>query len=163
MSKKPAEPKKEETKPKRRRSVLLSLPILVLAVVFVALLGRTAMLVLGGLLPTIAAGMTDRSLHRFRTKAIFALNFSGLAPSLAKILQQGNVDKVAQDMMGDSVVWLTVYGAAALGWCIVWLAPLTAHHLLAIYAQIKVEQLDDVQKKYVEEWGNDVTHWPPRS
>ena len=105
----------------------------------------------------MAAFIGDNGIGRYRFKTIFAINLSGVAPFMSEMLRQGVHGDTVRIMLSDAFMWLVIYGSAAIGWCILWSAPLTVKYVLYIFSKRRIEALEQRQQKLVESWGEEVT------
>jgi hypothetical protein len=56
----------------------------------------------------------------------------------------------------DPGQWLLMYGAAGVGWLILWISPWIAALFLKIIYQGIAVQLDGLQRHMEEEWGSEL-------
>ena len=57
----------------------------------------------------------------------------------------------------DPFAWLTVYGAAAIGWAVHTTVPVVVVMISDMRAEWRRRELEKVQQSLVEEWGQEVT------
>jgi hypothetical protein len=110
------------------------------------------------LLPAIMAYFVDHYPGKPVFKTVLAANFTGTLPSLLPMLSAGLQFKYndISATLTNPRVWLVVYGAAAAGWCLIYLCRLIARFLLIIAYEYRIVSLERFQKKLVEEWGQQV-------
>lgn len=143
-----------ETKPKgsAKRYIVL----VVVIVLGTLVLKLAAFLFFFGMLPAIIAYEVDHSKRKFIFSTVAAFNLAGVFPDMAQLALLGGTFEAVTAKLLDPGVWLTMYGAAALGWLVVWLSPIVAGTTLdGIYSGRELH-LEMLQKKAVEEWGDEV-------
>lgn len=133
-----------------------TLMILGISLLMIAGIGYSFILVIVGMLPSLIARVIDRTPNAFRFKTVAAMNFSGILPYLSILIRQGNSLGAVKEMMGNGTMWLFIYGAAAIGWAIVWLAPYTIKYVLLVFGKSRIASLESDQATLVEEWGEAV-------
>ena len=84
------------------------------------------------------------------TAAIFAAGQERVAPSCGPL--QATSD-TAIGLLSDVYNWFTMYGAAAVGWGLVWLWPALIDLALGHAAARRMRQLRAHQKRRAKEWG----------
>jgi hypothetical protein len=132
---------------------VLALFGLVTAFVFMP---TTAMMVIA-MLPTIAAGFSDRIRGETRALTIGAMNVAGCTPFLLQLWTSGHNLDNALSIISDPLTIVVVYSAAGVGWIIDWA---TAGMVATIMQQSGVRRLADIkarQAALVERWGPEVT------
>lgn len=110
-----------------------------------------------GMSPTIVAGLTDKRYGSCASRTVGALNFMGLLPFIFDFFQDG-VDKkaIAKEITTTPSVWLFVYGAAFIGWGLIWVIPQITAAIFNVRAQNKIERIQNLQQHLVDEWGREV-------
>ncbi|HTI87397.1 MAG TPA: hypothetical protein VL966_12405 [Alphaproteobacteria bacterium] len=131
---------------------------LVLVVLMFAMLPTALILVVGGL-PTLVAFIVDRHKKHLLTRCVGSLNLAGILPYLLKIWTH-HTTLAAVQMLTDPLVWLVMYGGAAVGWVIFLSAPSIAWLQVEITGSRRVKALRARQKQLLDEWGNEVAHLP---
>ncbi len=117
----------------------------------------TVLVVLVGMLPSLVAFFTDRRREKYAGVAVGALNFCGLLPFLIGFWKQGTSFASALTAIADPLMWLSAYGAAAIGWAIYYSMPSVCASYLRIQNERRVAKLKEYQKDLVEEWGEGIT------
>ncbi|WP_022729588.1 hypothetical protein [Fodinicurvata sediminis] len=130
--------------------VLLGIPAIVV-------LFPTFILICVTMLPSLVAFITDRQPGRHTALTVSLLNFCGALPSLVKLWAMGQSLSAAMVLMGDLMVWLTAYGAAATGWMILMLAVPVCQTYYVMITQSRLKQYRQRQEKLVHEWGQEVS------
>src|SRR5215467_11297968 len=131
------------------------------AMALVAVLAVTALplciLLLTGLVPTMVATVVDRYRAKYLTRAVGFMNLAGLTPLVVQLWSSGLTMNSVAGILSRPVNWLTMYGAAGVGWVLFLGMP----SLARIFVDIRADQLQrDLKaraKHLVEEWGEEVT------
>lgn len=122
--------------------IAFALPIMVLLIV--------------GMLPTVAALLVDRSGGLRSTRCVAAANFAGVLPIIAMVLRDGNSMAALSDLMSQGHVWLIMYGAAACGWGLLRAGPAVAGAVVARLVQREIATIKRDQSKLVNDWGRKI-------
>jgi hypothetical protein len=97
-----------------------------------------------------------RQSRKYIIGIVASLNFAGVFPELFVIMLQGGTLRAVLDGLSDPRVWASMYGAAALGWFIVWLSPSIARRFLETVYRSRMRHMEYLQKELEEEWGPEV-------
>ena len=54
------------------------------------------------------------------------------------------------------MVWLLVYSGAAAGWCLIYLCRFIARFIVTLMYEYNTSSLENMQKRLVEEWGQEI-------
>ena len=135
-----------------------------LAILAAVLLAATALpltiLLLAGLIPTMAASLIDSYRAKYLTRTVGFMNLAGLAPLVVQLWSNGHSMAGVADILARPVNWLAMYGAAGIGWVLFLGMP----SLARIFVDIRADQLQADLKaraaRLVEDWGEDVTGKP---
>lgn len=147
-----------QRRPARARTPIVgNMAITIICVVLMFAMLPTALILVVGGLPTLVAFVVDRHRKHYLTRCVGALNLAGVAPYLVKIWAH-HTTVVAVQMLTDPVVWLVMYGGAAMGWIIFLSAPSIAWLQVEITGSRRVKALRARQKQLIDDWGNDVAH-----
>lgn len=111
------------------------------------------MLLVIGMMPTLAAMLTDRRREKYATLCVGCMNFTGVLPYMIELWTQDHSYEHAWRIIGDPFTWLVMFGAAAIGWAIFFVAPGIVGMFIAMRADQRVERLRRRQRDLVEEWG----------
>ncbi|MFQ5971024.1 MAG: hypothetical protein ACE5Q3_01745 [Alphaproteobacteria bacterium] len=109
-----------------------------------------------GMAPTAAAYVTDREPGRYAVISVGAMNFVGVAPFLGEAWAGTRTFHAAFALLSDPLTWLTMYGAAALGWALLAVMPCVAAAYLRIALEARRQRLLGRQAALVDEWGRGV-------
>lgn len=105
--------------------------------------------------PTIAAGLIDRDPERHAAIAVGAMSLGAMIPlTLGQLTARSGSH---YNVLFDPFAWLTVYGAAAIGWAVHTAVPLLVVMMSDMRAEWRRRELEKLQQSLVEEWGDEVT------
>lgn len=105
--------------------------------------------------PTIAAGLIDRDPERHAAIAVGAMSLGAMIPlTLGQLTARPGSH---YSVLFDPFAWLTVYGAAAIGWAVHTTVPVVVVMMSDMRAEWRRRELQKLQESLVEEWGNEVT------
>lgn len=139
-----------------RRGSMASVWPLVMVVLLLVVAGPTALVIVVGMLPTIVAFVIDRSRKKYAPLCVTGMNFSGVIPSLLTLWFGENSFSAAIDLILDPMMLLIMYGAAAFGWLLFIAIPPVVAAFISVLRERRVAYLRGVQKRIVEEWGEEV-------
>lgn len=110
------------------------------------------------LLPAITSYFIDNTPGHGVFKTVLATNFAAAMPSLAPMVQAGVSFKYIDvwAIAANPRVWLTIYGGAAAGWCLIYLSRFIARFLLIIAYEYRIAAMERMQKKLADEWGEQI-------
>jgi hypothetical protein len=132
-----------------------------LAIVIVTLLAVTALplclLLLTGLVPTMVATLLDRYRAKYLTRTVGFMNLAGLTPLVVQLWGDGLTMVSVAQILSRPMNWLTMYGAAAIGWVLFLGMPSLARIFVDIRADQLQQQLKSRAARLVQEWGEEVT------
>lgn len=144
----------KDTKKKKKGSLKSKLLWLFGMIAVFALIRQTGMLLIIGMLPTLALKFIDNTEDRLWFKTVFCFNLAGIYPYIIEIVMvHNNSMKALQAQMADSFMWLVVYGAAASGYVAMWFFPIATEFTTRI---LNVSRIERHQKKIIalnKEWG----------
>ncbi|GGB28662.1 hypothetical protein P7L78_11850 [Tistrella bauzanensis] len=132
------------------------LVVLVVMVVLALVATPTALVLAIGMAPSLVALFLENRPGAYTTKCIAACNLAGVLPVLRDLWLGGHLLSQARMLVGDPLVWLQMYGAAGVGWSLVWLAPLVAGVLADAAHDRAIVKLRSRQEKLREEWGDEI-------
>lgn len=111
------------------------------------------MLLVVGMTPTLAAMLTDRRREKYATLCVGCMNFTGVLPYMIELWTQDHSYDHAFTIIANPFTWLVMFGAAAIGWAIYFVAPGIVGMFIAMRADQRVQRLRRRQRDLVEEWG----------
>jgi len=114
------------------------------------------MLLVFALVPTMLAWLVDDTPGQSLIRTVAPLNLASVLPFAIKLWSEHNsLDQVFTFMSG-SATWIALYGAAAFGWLLYYLAP----NVIITVMHRRIDRLRDAaidkQKSLKDEWGDDV-------
>ncbi len=116
----------------------------------------TAILVLGGLIPTYAALLLDKEKGKLTTITVGALNIAALTPLLLE-LWSNHTRSHAIEMLSSPFAWILMLAGAGIGWILAQVVPSVIVMVISARNKRRLETIRERQKRLVEEWGNSVT------
>jgi hypothetical protein len=116
----------------------------------------TLVLLFAGMLPTLVAGLTDRSVARYAWICVGGLNASGLAPALLKLWFGHHEISYAIHMVMDFRTLLLAYACAGAGWLLYFGAPPIVMAVMLATSKRRAAALKTQMGKLEEEWGSEV-------
>lgn len=106
-----------------------------------------------GMMPAMVAYVIDHDKNKYICSTVAALNFAGVFPDMVNIFNAGGTFDAVKDKLLDPLIWLVMYGAAGVGWAVVWVSPVVAAIFLDGLYRARILHLENVQKKMEDEWG----------
>jgi hypothetical protein len=148
-----AKKKKKNKGGKRLSSLFLALFGLATAILFIS----STIILIVGMLPTLAAALSDRVRGETRALTIGSINFAGCSYYLLQLWSKGHNIENSVAMITDPTTIIVIYCAAGIGWIIDWaMSGLVA----TIVQQRGVSRLKDIKKAkedLIVRWGPEVT------
>lgn len=138
--------------------MMLKLSFFIIIVVGFIFLPTTIFLIFG-MLPTIAAFATDRSIGKNKTICIGAMNFAGCFPFLLEFWTEFGQQTVenALKLVGSVENILVIYILAAGGYAIDKAVTGITASLIIQRAESRIKKIKIEQEKLVKRWGEKVT------
>ena len=127
--------------------------IFVIVAIGAVLFLPSMMLLVVGMIPTLAAMLTDRRREKYATLCVGCMNFTGVLPFMVELWTRDHSYDHAFAIMASPFTWLVMFGAAAIGWAIYFVAPGIVGMFIAMRADQRVQRLRRRQRDLVEEWG----------
>lgn len=130
----------------------------------------TIMLVMGGIsmpaflfcllgsLPSVAAWIWDMRPSKSAAYTVIILNLAGLIPVLVEVVPMGWNLLAAMPMLQDMDNWLKIYGAAAIGWGILFVLPVIIRSYLLRQFEAEIEGNMKKQEDLVRAWGRRIVN-----
>jgi hypothetical protein len=141
--------------PRRPGTIAIKLGVVALIGVLLSALPLCLVLV-PGMMPTLAVMLIDRRRPRYLTYAVGIMNSAGVLPFLIVLMLGGLTMRAAAHMLSDPFTWLVMYGAAAAGWCVSLVTPSLARISIEIKASQHRRTLEALSRAMREEWGEEV-------
>lgn len=118
----------------------------------------TAVVLVLGMLPTVAAYIWDRSKEKLTALTVGAMNLAGCFPFILEVWFDGPNDMYAAFGKFEEIrTWIVIYMAAAIGWLIDWAMTGIIATIMYQKGQARMEEIKKIQKKLIERWGPEVT------
>ena len=114
----------------------------------------TVMIIGVGMLPTIVAGLIDRTDQKFSMFCVGGLNFAGVFPYLMQVWSEDHTIANAGSILTDLLALTIMFSSAGFGWMLVIAVPPVITAFLAILDETKLKQLKAQQQRILEEWGD---------
>lgn len=132
--------------------------MLIIAFLAVVFARPTALLVIGGLIPTYASWLLDNEKGKLTTITVASLNFAALTPLLLDLWDgSNNTTSGAISILSSPFAWLLMLAGAGMGWVLAQVVPGIIVMVISSRNKLRLENIRARQKKLVEEWGNGVT------
>jgi len=120
-----------------------------------------SLLLLIGMLPTVLELFFGNDRKGSSVVAIGALNAAGILPFLIELWQKGQTTGNAILILSQPTTWLVMFGAAAVGWLILFAVPQAAATLTLARAETRVQLLKHNLERLKEVWGPEVATTKP--
>lgn len=136
---------------------------IVLCLLLVILLQTGFIFLMLALLPAIVAYYVDTLPGKAAFQTVFSCNLAAALPFFLPLAQLGLRFKHNDitELMNKPHVWLIIYGGAAVGWCLIYMCRFIARIYMLAHYDYKITNLEQFQKKLVEEWGEEVKQSAP--
>lgn len=136
----------------------LSIRLKAIGVLFVALaifFLPTTILLLIGLMPTIAAAVVDNSKGKSLTLSVGILNLAGCFPFVVDLWQSTNPKDIQEaiKIAIDVRTIIVIYLAAALGYVIDYLTTSIVSNLMLQKASSRIKKIAKIQNEMIDRWG----------
>lgn len=149
--------KKTGKKKRKRRggwsAQLLGLFAFITAIVFMP---TTIMLFLG-MLPTLVAGLVDRSGKGTKALTVGSMNLAGCTPFLLDLWTTGHTAENAMAIISDPRTIIVIYCAAGIGYLIDWAMSGIVATVMIQRSGFRLKDIKKRQAALVEKWGQEVT------
>jgi hypothetical protein len=149
------------TSAKKGGSRIMIVSISVLVLLFAAL--PTTILLAVGMTPTLVALVVDITPGRYLTRCVAGLNVTGTVPFIGTLWSGVNDISSAIAIVSDPFAWLSMYGAAAIGWLLFLGLPGVVTVLRTLNAKRRVNALRETQQELLHEWGDTLDTPKPMS
>jgi len=127
---------------------------LTIGIVFFALVAFPFFLLLAaGLAPAITALFVDTEQGKPRVHTLVALNLAGSAPYFGELIAHGGTLAATCAILSNVYAWFAMYGAAAVGFGLLWLGPHVAAVWLDFLSRTEAARLRHRQEALTAEWG----------
>lgn len=109
-----------------------------------------------GMVPTIVAALVDRHQARYLARAVASMNLAGLVQPFLAIWHIGINLASTEHVLSDPHSWLSMYGAAAIGWLLTLGMPSITRGIVDVHADQAQRNLRERAEYLVKEWGDEV-------
>jgi asparagine N-glycosylation enzyme membrane subunit Stt3 len=116
--------------------------------------------VVAGMLPTLAAAVTDTSKEKHDAIAVGTLSAGAMLPFLLDGLAQAGRSG-GREILGNPFAWFSVYAAAVFAYALCWIFPIVVNVIYENRAEARLRQLLRRQQNLVAEWGESVREETP--
>lgn len=154
--KKTPAPKKKGAKDAKKKSGKTTVAMVFVTIVMVAVFKLGFLFFVIGILPSIVSYYIDATRSNLSFQTVFTCNLAGVLPFMADMLKGAGSNGAVQEVIGNSVNWLIVYGAAGVGWLLVFIAPMISQMLISAVHQRQIARLERHQRILVDEWGTEL-------
>lgn len=138
---------------KRKGNMLHNILIGIISIGMILLLQVGFLFFLIGLIPTIVAFFIDQTEQRNIYKCVRACNLAGILPQLGGLLGGKIGGTELLNAMRDPSAWAMVYGAAIIGWSLVWICKNVTYAYVMVSNQALIAYYQKTQDKLLQEWG----------
>jgi hypothetical protein len=155
---KPPAKNKPPAKKQKKRGGSLSQKLLgFLTLVLALMLLPTSLLLAAGMVPSMAAYIVDRDRNKTTAISVAALNACGVLHYEIALWKGAQTLSHMKQILGNPESWAFMFGAASLGWGIVYVVPPLVGGFIAHRSEMRVHELDRRQAALREGWGTEVT------
>lgn len=126
---------------------------LLLGIVFLP----TTVLLIIGMMPTIAAFFVDRSKRKTKAITVGSMNLAGCVPFVLELWMGGHNFDMSFSIVTDAKAIVVMYAAAAVGYLVDWAMTGIIASFLLQRGKARLKAIDKRQKELVERWGKEVT------
>lgn len=130
--------------------------LILFSLLMMALLRTGFVFFIIGMLPCIIAYYLDISKYGYTFQSVFAANLAAMMPYITKMISHGPSSSMLHEIMGNSLNWFIIYGAALAGYGLVKICPIAAEFMVAGMHKTQIARYEHIQKKLESEWGNEV-------
>lgn len=117
----------------------------------------TTVLLIFAMLPTVAAGLSDRMRGETRALTVGSMNLAGTTPFLLDLWMTGHNLDNAFAIVSDPKTIIVIYCAAGVGWIIDWAVTGIVATILQQGGVRRLQDIKDRQADLKERWGVEVT------
>ncbi len=132
---------------------LLIIMLMIAAVVF---LPSTIMLLLG-MLPTLVAGLSDRTPQKLKAVTVGCLNLAACFPFWLDMVMAGHTTEQAMHMIGQPATIIVMYMGAGAGYGLDMFLTQMVARFVAQQGRGRLQRIKEQQKKLIDRWGQEVS------
>lgn len=153
----PGDESTEKTKSAGKGGKLSFLLLILLSLALIVVIKHSFIFLMIGMMPSIISYLIDPHPRKLRYKIIRNFNLAGVLPSAIGLVQQGNTIAAVHGALSNPYSWAMMYGAAVIGFLIVWLAPAICYLMLELSSASQINRLKKAQETLQEEWGTGIS------
>ncbi len=143
---------------KRRKKITWKGQILGLAGFLAAIIFMpTTILLLLGMIPTIVAGVIDRSGKGTKAITVGAMNLAGCTPFLIDLWTTSHTAEQAVTLVSDPRTMVVIYAAAGIGYLISWAMSGIVGTIMVQRGTLRLKEIQKKQDELTVRWGREVT------
>lgn len=131
--------------------------LLIVLMITAAVMLPVTLLLLVGMMPTIAVGFMDKSPERMKAFTVGALNFASCFPFVIELIDVGFNTNAAFAMIMDAQNIIIMFSGAIAGYLIEWATVGFVAAIMIEQAKAKMKNMKEKQEELVERWGREVT------
>lgn len=120
-----------------------------------------SLLLLVGMIPTMVELFFGNDRKGSSVLAIGAMNAAGIMPFLIELWQKGQTMENVVAILSQSTTWLVMFGAAAVGWLILFAVPQAIASLALARAETRIQLLKENLGRLKITWGSEVATTKP--
>jgi len=148
--------KTEEKTEKRKIPFSVKFAILCL-IVIAALFYPTTVLVMGCMVPTYVAALTDRNPQKTAWITVGAMNLAGTVPAVVMLWQSGQrLDHALAELL-QTMTLIVAYGAAGIGWILYYNITPFVSSMMLLRNEKRLKDIEKRQKDLIRKWGEGVS------
>lgn len=121
----------------------------------------TTVILLIGMLPTLAAFFVDRTRGKTRTLTVGAMNLAGCVPFILEIWINGHTMDNAMTYISQPRTIVVIYFAAAIGYMIDWAMTGIVIGVMSEKGRARLKQIEKTKNELIDRWGEEVTNTLP--
>ncbi len=117
----------------------------------------STVLILIGMLPTIAARIIDRTPERTKVLTVGFMNFAGVFPYWYELVETGHKFDNALAIVSQPLTIVIMYAAAVMGYVIEWGVTGFVTSMMVHKGRARLETIKKVQDGLIRQWGPEVS------
>ncbi len=118
---------------------------------------QSTILIVVGMLPTLAAAVVDRTGKGTLAITIGAMNLAGCSPFLIQLWMNGHELDMGVEMLSNPFTIIVMYSGAAIGYVINWSLSGVVEALMVKKYSKRLEDISKRQEELEKRWGKEVT------
>lgn len=138
---------------KKKGAALRIFLLLLGSIALIFLIKHSFIFLMIGMMPTVIAYLVDSDSEKQRFRVVRNFNLIGVLPSLPGLIAQGNSVVAVHGALSNPYSWLTMYGAALVGFLLVWITPAISYFLMDLNTTRRIRRLEKAQDTLRKEWG----------